>query len=202
MDAATLKRIFEPFFTTKEVGKGTGLGLATVYGIVKEHHGWIDVESVPGGGTTFRLYLPREQADSPAAVPVEGVVGGHECVLLVEDESPVRELVARSLRRAGYQVLEAAHADGARGQWEAAGAKIDLLLTDMVMPGSTTGFELAEELRRKAPRLRVIVTTGHSDHAAQLAPDVAGPFHFLPKPFEATLLLKTVREALDRPLSS
>jgi CheY-like chemotaxis protein len=202
MDAATLKRIFEPFFTTKEVGKGTGLGLATVYGIVKEHRGWIEVDSAPDAGTTFRIHLPREPADVTAAAPAINIVGGNECVLLVEDELSVRELVARSLRRAGYQVLDAPHAAGARAHWTTAQRKIDLLVTDMVMPGGTTGLELAEELRRISPGLRVIITTGHSDHATQLTAAQTGSVRFLPKPFEATLLLNVVRETLDQPVQS
>jgi CheY-like chemotaxis protein len=199
MDAATLKRIFEPFFTTKETGKGTGLGLATVYGIVKEHHGWIEVESQPGVGSTFRVYFPEVPAESSAVAAAPARPGGNECILLVEDEAPLRDLAARCLRSSGYRVFEAPHAVDARKTWEAARGAIDLLLIDQVMPGGTSGLELAHELRASNPALRAIVTTGHSDEARQLLAAVGGSIRFLPKPFEATQLLAAVREALDQP---
>ncbi len=141
-----IPRIFEPFFTTKEIGKGTGLGLATVYGIVKQHQGWIEVESILDKGTTFRIYIPfigsileAEKPASQATVP-----GGSETILLVEDEHPVRELVASVLQNYGYNILQAASGHEAVGVWREHKDRINLLLTDLVMPGNMNGHELAE----------------------------------------------------------
>lgn len=200
MDEATLGRIFEPFFSTKEVGKGTGLGLATVYGIVNQHHGWIDVESKVGVGTTFRVYLPAlanakpSVTDRPAlAMPIRG---GRETILLVEDESPVRELVREILRQYEYRVIEAASGVEALKVWDAEDGKVDLLLTDMVMPEGINGRELAEQLRQRKPGLKVIYTSGYS-------PDIVGKNFtqgdtaFLQKPYQPPQLAQRIREALD-----
>src|SRR5690349_8515061 len=147
MDRKTLDRIFEPFFSTKEVGKGTGLGLATVYGIVKQHEGWIEVTSEVGVGTTFKIYFPVVQVcqnagvDSPIAP--EQVRGGRETILIVEDEPVLRELIREVLQQYDYQVIEAGSGVEALRVWDEFDGKVDLLLTDMVMPEGMNGRELA-----------------------------------------------------------
>jgi PAS domain S-box-containing protein len=200
MDEATLKRIFEPFFTTKEPGKGTGLGLATVYGIVQRHEGWIEVESVVGQGTTFRVYFP---ASLEGAVPAPGghtqfvVRGGQETVLLVEDDRSLREQTSRALQRAGYRVLQAANGQEALTVWSADPGPVDLLLTDMVMPEGLTGLELAERLRQQKPNLKVIIMSGHSLEIAQQGLPAKDQIVYLPKPFRVPGLSETVRRCLD-----
>jgi len=198
--AENLARIFEPFFTTKEIGKGTGLGLATVYGIVKQHQGWIEVESTVGKGTTFRVYIPfvqeveAETEKNPAKVTVRG---GTETILLVEDERPVRELVANLLENHGYEVRQAASGNEALGVWQQHKKKISLLLTDLVMPGNMNGHELAEKLRTDRPELKVIFTSGYSSDIVgknfKLEPDL----NFLQKPYQPQTLALTVRRCLD-----
>jgi CheY-like chemotaxis protein len=199
MDRATLARIFEPFFTTKEVGKGTGLGLATVYGIVKQHQGWIEVDSREGAGTTFKVYFPV--TDKPPEVVVEKgpeqtIRGGNETILVVEDEPVLRELARMILKDYKYDVLEASTGHEALRVWEKHKGRIDLLLTDMVMPEGMTGRELADELRRQKPELKVIYTSGYSA-------DVMGhenatrEIKFLQKPYPPLELAQAVRECLD-----
>ena len=198
--AENLPRIFEPFFTTKEIGKGTGLGLATVYGIVQQHQGWIEVESAVGKGTTFRVYIPfvreleAETDNDPANVTVRG---GSETILLVEDERPVRELVANLLENHGYEVWQAASGNDALGVWQAHKKNISLLLTDLVMPGNMNGHELAEKLRADQPGLKVIFTSGYSADIVgknfKLEPDL----NFLQKPYQPQTLALTVRRCLD-----
>ncbi|MBI1966852.1 MAG: PAS domain S-box protein [Gemmatimonadetes bacterium] len=201
MDRETQTRIFEPFFTTKERGKGTGLGLASVYGIVKQSGGWIWVYSEPGRGSTFKIYLPRVEEPPERAVSriaVEEPAGGTETVLLVEDESAVRGLAREALEQFGYQVLEAA--DGAQAVLLARDYpdRIHLLLTDVVMPGMP-GSELAERLARARPDIRILFTSGYADTAVSrrgvLALDVA----FLQKPYTPEVLARKVREVLDAP---
>lgn len=199
MDAQTLARIYEPFFTTKEVGKGTGLGLATVYGIVKQHQGWIEVNSRLGAGTTFRVYFPASDKAVEATVekgPDDKVRGGHETILVVEDEPVLRELARMILRDYRYDVLEAATGVEALQVWEKHQGRIDLLLTDMVMPEGISGRELAEILRRKKPDLKVIYTSGYS--ADVMGPTAAGSdIKFLQKPYPPPELAQLVRECLD-----
>ena len=198
--ADNLPRIFEPFFTTKEIGKGTGLGLATVYGIVKQHQGWIEVESVVGKGTTFRVYIPfvREveaEADkNPANVTVRG---GSETILLVEDEHPVRELVANLLENHGYEVRQASSGNEALGVWQEHKKKISLLLTDLVMPGNMNGHELAEKLRTDRPGLKVIFTSGYSADIVGKNFKLEPELNFLQKPYQPQTLALTVRRCLD-----
>src|SRR5207248_1457954 len=149
MDNATLGRIFEPFFTTKEVGKGTGLGLATVYGIVKLHNGWIEVESRVGMGSTFTVFLPGSKAGTGSTTSVvekSSARGGNETILVVEDEAALRGLMRGVLRHYGYQVLEAATGSEALQVWEKNDGKVDLLLTDMVLPDGVDGNDLAREM--------------------------------------------------------
>ena len=194
-----LSRIFEPFFTTKEVGKGTGLGLATVFGIVQQHDGWIEVESRIGAGTQFHIYLPAARpvvAPAPAAPP-KTMPGGTETILVVEDDPALRALANRVLRRCGYRVLEAATGKLALQVWSENQAAIQLLLTDMVMPDGMTGRELGQQLLQANPKLKIIYTSGYSSEiAGQNADDRLGAA-FLQKPFDLLTLATTVRETLD-----
>ena len=198
MDAETRSRIFEPFFTTKEPGKGTGLGLATVYGIVQQSEGFIWVYSEPGRGTTFKIYLPR--VDQPAEPlhprPSASAVHGKETVLLVEDEAPLRSLLHELLESFGYRVLEApAGADALRVAQEHAGT-IDLLLSDIVMP-QMTGRELADRLSRHRPGIKVLFMSGY---AAGSAPqhEVPSGAAYIEKPFTADALAGMMREVLEQ----
>jgi PAS domain S-box-containing protein len=201
MSQEVVERIFEPFFTTKDPGKGTGLGLAMVYGIVKQHEGWIDVASTVGQGSRFRIYLPAwsgpREADS-GLVPPRECPQGSETILLVEDDPSVRRSVALQLRRLGYAVLEAANGAEAIDLWKAHRSQIALLLSDMVMPGGIGGAELATLLRREKPALKVIISSGYSSHNASLPGQAGGDgFRQLGKPYEAASLAKAVRECLD-----
>jgi CheY-like chemotaxis protein len=200
MSKDTLNRIFEPFFTTKEVGKGTGLGLATVYGIVKQHQGWVEVESELGKGTTFQVFIPATEKSSETSfmksAPKPAPKGGHETILLVEDEPVLRELACMILKDYKYEVIEAGCGVEALKIFEQLGGKVDLLLTDMVMPQGMTGRELAEQLRARKPGLRVIYTSGYS--ADVMGGEVnLGNVRFLQKPYPPPLLAKMVRESLD-----
>jgi hypothetical protein len=197
-----LPRIFEPFFTTKEVGKGTGLGLATVYGIVKQHHGWIDVISRVNSGTEFRMFLPAIQPPVKTLKPtgVETVVrGGAEKILVVEDDPSVRLLARRILGSFGYQVIEASSGREALEIWRKQRAGIDLLLTDMVMPDGLTGSELAEELRREAPALKVVFMSGYSMNipGKDTVYIEQRDHFFLQKPFPTQVFVDTIRHCLD-----
>jgi two-component system cell cycle sensor histidine kinase/response regulator CckA len=195
-----ISRIFEPFFTTKEVGKGTGLGLATVYGIVKQHQGWIEVESVVGKGTTFRIYIPFVGAPQPdTEKPSTQIIvrGGTETILLVEDERPVRELVARILEKYGYKILQAGTGVEAVGIWQQHKDKIALLLTDLVMPDNMNGRELAEALWEEQPDLKVIFTSGYSADIVGKDFKLEAETNFLQKPYHPQILALTVRRCLD-----
>jgi PAS domain S-box-containing protein len=201
MDAETKAHIFEPFFTTKEPGKGTGLGLATVYGIVTQSLGHIDVQSEPGRGTTFRVHWP--QCDEPAAAPdaaaeTEAALGGTETVLLVEDEDAVRKLAARALEGYGYRVLVARDGREAEQVAQRDGRDLHLLLTDVVMP-EISGLELARRLAPGRPEMKVLFMSGYTDDAIDRKGVLAPGADFLPKPFSPEVLARRVREALDRP---
>jgi PAS domain S-box-containing protein len=200
MDHVTLSRIFEPFFTTKEFGKGTGLGLAVVYGIIKQHHGWIEVMSQMGQGTTFRVYLPPYESSAepaPETVAPATIVGGTETILLVEDESPVRWTVRNVLERYGYRVLEAAAGVEALAVWHQHQNDIALLLTDVVMPAGLTGQELADKFKFQKPDLKVIYTSGYSVQVAGKGLHLLDGLTFLQKPFDAEKLALAVRKCLD-----
>jgi PAS domain S-box-containing protein len=198
MDAETQAHIFEPFFTTKEQGKGTGLGLATVYGVVKQSGGFIWVYSEPGKGTTFKIYLPRvdESVAEPVSVqPLGQALRGTETVLLTEDEQDVREVAREFLESAGYTVLQAASGSDAlqlAGQHRGA---IDLLITDMVMPGMS-GQELVRRMSESRRELHVIYMSGYSDLAGSTAQGEGGPL-VLTKPFSRSALLHMVRQVLQ-----
>jgi two-component system cell cycle sensor histidine kinase/response regulator CckA len=195
-----LRRIFEPFFTTKEVGKGTGLGLATVYGILKQHSGWIEVESELGRGTTFRVYLPTasEQSEHYEEKRAEtSVRGGSETILVVEDERPVRELVCNLLQGHGYHTLEAESGLCAMQVWHDHKDKIALLLTDVVMPDQVNGRELAEKLWAERPGLKVIFTSGYSADVVGRDWVLRRGLHYVQKPYQPRELAQAVRQCLD-----
>jgi CheY-like chemotaxis protein len=195
-----LRRVFEPFFTTKEVGKGTGLGLATVYGIVKQHQGWVEVESELGKGTVFKVFLPCSgEATGPSeAHPVEETVrGGTETILVVEDETPVRELVCSLLAAQGYNILQAETGARALELWPNCKEKVDLLLTDLVMPDRVNGRELAERLWADRPALKVIFTSGYSADVVGKDFVLRGGLNYLQKPYHPQKLALAVRQCLD-----
>jgi CheY-like chemotaxis protein len=194
-----LPRIFEPFFTTKETGKGTGLGLATVYGIVKKHRGWVEVHSKPGQGASFQIFLPASKAARAAKSEIKATKprGGKETILLVEDEALVRSITRAVLERYGYRVLEAANGMEALKSWEQMGGPVDLLLTDLVMPEGITGQQLANKLQEQVPNLQIIFISGYSAEIAGRALDLRAGENFLQKPFAPDQLLDTIRNCLD-----
>jgi CheY-like chemotaxis protein len=195
-----LPHIFEPFFTTKDVGKGTGLGLATVFGLVQQHQGWINVYSETGMGTTFRIYLPLLPASRPEPghdTTLATVKRGAETILLVEDEPALRTLVRTVLTRLGYRVLEAASGLAALEVWKAHREEIKLLLTDMVMPDGISGRELSQRLLAEKPDLKVIYTSGYSQEITGHDFPLQEGENFLAKPFQATKLAKVIRARLD-----
>jgi two-component system, cell cycle sensor histidine kinase and response regulator CckA len=200
MDADTQSHIFEPFFTTKDQGKGTGLGLATVYGIVKQSGGYIWVYSEPGWGTTFKIYLPRigDAAESPEPVHPATQPRGSETILLVEDEDGVRELTREILAMNGYTVIAARHGAEALEVCQQYSGEIALILTDVVMP-QMSGHALMERIKPVRPSLKVLYMSGYTDKAVVRHGMLAGDVAFLQKPFTPDTLARKVREALDSP---
>lgn len=199
MDSETKARAFEPFFTTKEKGKGTGLGLSTVYGVVKQSGGYIDIFSSPGAGTTFKIYLPRidEAVKLPAPSQGEGSFDGKETILLAEDEASLRRLTRATLEQSGYKVLEAKDGVEALAVSEASDLPIDLLLTDVVMPGMG-GRALAQELTRQRPEMKVVYMSGYTGQGVGTQGPIDPGSDFLSKPFTGVVLARKIREALDR----
>jgi two-component system cell cycle sensor histidine kinase/response regulator CckA len=198
-----LERIFEPFFSTKEIGSGTGLGLSTVYGIVKQTGGFIFVDSLTGAGATFQIYLPRYQEtdvavaarSEPAEPPAVKDTTGTGTVMLVEDEDPVRIFGARALRNKGYTVLEARSGEAALEMMETSD-KIDLLITDVVMP-KMDGPGLVREVRETHPDMKVIFISGYTEDSFRQRLDSDSNIHFLPKPFSLKQLATKVKEVID-----
>jgi two-component system, cell cycle sensor histidine kinase and response regulator CckA len=200
MSPEVLARIFEPFFTTKGTGKGTGLGLATVHGVVKQHDGWLEVASQPGRGSTFSVFLPLTPEMVTAEYGTQAAAelhGGNETVLLVEDESSVRSLAALLLRRFGYHVLEAESGEKCLELLASTPEKIDLLVTDVVMPGKINGRELAEKAAALKPGLKAIFISGYDSDATSQQPGSRQGIDFLQKPFDPNELLRLVRSRLD-----
>jgi PAS domain S-box-containing protein len=202
MAPETVEHIFEPFFTTKEVGRGTGLGLPTVYGIVQQHHGWIQVASEFGRGSAFKIFLPlagQTVARFAPSAQTTLVPGGAETILLAEDEPLLRQMARSILERYGYQVLEAGTGPEALAAWKSCTKHVDLLLTDMVMPGGMTGRELALCLREQEPSLKVLYTSGYSLDFVESDLLLTEGVNFVPKPYSGTSLGQAVRACLDRP---
>ena len=199
MDAATLERIFDPFFTTKELGRGTGLGLATVYGIVKQHNGMIHVYSEPGVGTTFKVYLPVSErpASSVGTKIPQPVPAGSETILVAEDNDAVRNFTVQVLQSAGYKVLEARNGEEVLDLMEKeTGTPIHALLLDVVMP-KMNGWEVFRTLQARHPGLRVLFMSGYSENAVHINFVIKAGCRLIQKPFSREALLRSVREVLD-----
>jgi PAS domain S-box-containing protein len=195
-----LPQIFEPFFTTKPAGKGTGLGLATVFGIVKQHQGWLKVDNQPGQGVTFRVFLPTSTVPADEAAQTEAKSrpqGGSETILLVEDEAQVRKSLGFLLERRGYQVVAAANGAEALDLWRTHRGKVALLLTDLVMPGGMTGYELARQLQSGQSKLKTIYMSGYSAEIAGREIELRPGEVYLQKPCGADQLFDTIRRSLD-----
>jgi CheY-like chemotaxis protein len=197
MDAETQSHIFEPFFTTKEQGKGTGLGLATVYGIVRQSGGYVSVYSEPGVGATFKIYLPAVE-DVPTAqlVPVASPRGGTETILVAEDEPAVRNLARRILESHGYEVIVASDAEEAITMSRGFDGRIHLLLTDVIMPGMS-GPQLADRISSERSDARVLFMSGYTDTAISHHGVLEPGIWYLQKPFSPVGLAEKVREVLD-----
>jgi PAS domain S-box-containing protein len=196
-----LPRIFEPFFTTKESGQGTGLGLATVFGIVEQHNGWIEAHSELHRGTVFRVYLPalaRESISGSTQADLPPVRGGTESILMVEDDQALLHVAQLTLEHHGYRVLTAVTAVQALEIWKKERANVELLLTDLILPGGLSGQELADLLKRDKPSLKIIHTSGYNDEVVSRRLRELANSTFLRKPYSARQLAETVRTSLDR----
>jgi two-component system, cell cycle sensor histidine kinase and response regulator CckA len=195
-----LARIFEPFFTTKELDRGTGLGLATVYGIVKQHRGWIEVTSRVGEGTAFHIYFPAS-AEKSGAVPLKPgeakVMGGTETILVVEDEAPLLKLMHHILESYGYKVLDSSNGKAALEIWERHKTKIDLLLTDLILPDGMAGMELAKILQTSKPALKVLYASGYNSERLAREFPPGERVNFVQKPFHARKLAEMVYDCLN-----
>jgi len=201
MDKEVLQRIFEPFFTTKGVGKGTGLGLSVVYGIVKQHEGWINVESEPGQGSTFKIYLPatsvRPEDVAEKRVSLQDFQGGGERILVVEDEEGVLKFAKKTLVENGYTVFVAASAEEAINIFEKEKGNFQLVFSDVILPGKT-GLELVDELFSHNPELKVLLSSGYTDPKSHLDFIQQRGFQFLQKPYNMDSLLKNIREIIEK----
>jgi CheY-like chemotaxis protein len=193
-----MTHLFEPFFTTKERGKGTGLGLATVHGIVEQSGGHIHVRSQPGAGTTFEICFPRSDAPQvvKAAAPEAPSVRGHETILVVEDDPQVRGVTIRALEGSGYRVIPAASGEEALVIARESGERLDMVVTDVVMPG-LTGREVVDELRRSLPDIPALFVSGYTQDAIAQRGVLDSGVEFLPKPFTPSTLVARVRAMLD-----
>ena len=203
MEAATREKIFEPFFTTKADGKGTGLGMAIVYGIVKQHNGYINVYSEPGKGTTFNIYLPLDQTDGRTRAPIiqlEPPRGGEETILVAEDNEAVRTLVEQILGEFGYRVIAATDGLDALRKFREHQGRIDLVLLDLIMPKSS-GPESARELRRLDPEVKILFSSGYPAEFVQRREILGEHEDFIVKPVRPLDLLRTIRHILDRPFA-
>ncbi|MBN8219505.1 MAG: PAS domain S-box protein [Spirochaetes bacterium] len=196
-----LAHIFEPFFTTKDVGKGTGLGLATVFGIAQQHGGWVDVFSEPGSGATFRVYLPVIKTTKNPVAPEQkkNLPRGNETILLVEDENSVRKMVQTLISNLGYKIIEAATGKEAVALWEQRQEKIDMLMTDIIMPDGMNGVELARKLQASEPGLKVLLTSGYAADLISGERNIREGVNFIPKPYDLQKLAETIRSCLDQP---
>lgn len=204
MSAETMNRIFEPFFTTKEAGKGTGLGLATVHGIVAQHKGWVEVQSTLGAGSTFQVFVPvsnRLTIDTEAE-QIEPLRRGNQTILVVEDETSLRESVVRSLKNLGYTMHQARSGPEALSFWKQCKIKPDMLFTDMVMPADMTGLELARELLELTPNLKVLISTGYSHELVLHGIGTDSRISFLPKPYTIQVLANAISDRFREDSSS
>jgi len=200
MPPEVVERVFEPFFTTKEIGKGTGMGLATVYGIVKQHNGFIDVDSEPGVGTTFDVYLPAVDSESDAyretAGEKESAQGGSETILLAEDEEIVRNSTAEMLRRNGYRVLVACDGQEAINLFEEHGDEIALFLLDVIMPRKG-GRAVFDRIKAAKPSARVLFSSGYSHRVLETSSLPEQGYELVQKPYNPDDLLRAIRKLLD-----
>ena len=198
-----LPRIFEPFFTTKDIGKGSGLGLASALGIAQQHGGWIEVDSMVGHGSTFHLYLAALAEPAPAASPAPALAaptplpGRGEVILIVEDEAALRPLLRMMLQRSGYHVLEASNGPEALAHWRERKAEIRLLFTDMVMPGGMSGRDVARALQAERPSLPILYTSGYSRETIVHGNEFLTVSNFMPKPYSPREVAQRIRAALD-----
>lgn len=199
MDSNTMKLLFEPFFTTKEVGRGTGLGLATSRGIIQQHQGWIEVDSAPGAGSTFRVYLPPAGSDKPArTVPDSGTdkPSGRWTILLVEDDDRLRNLTNRTLKQHGYKVYEAVDGAAAMAIWAGRRDEIDLVYTDMVLPGRMSGLQIVERARVDRPDVKAIITSGYTTEIEEIKKVNTPSIIYLLKPASPQVLLDSIARLL------
>jgi len=199
MDETTLKRVFEPFFTTEELGKSTGLDLATVHRVVDQHHGWVKVESAIGVGTTFRVFLPLAEPPATTHLQADPVKGrsGTETILLVEDDGELCRMVRARLRLSGYEILEARNGMDALQTWERHRVEVSLVFTDMVIPGGLSGLNLAKWMRLFKPSLKVLISSGYSAESLEREGGLPAGMRFLAKPYDPKSLARTVRDLLD-----
>jgi CheY-like chemotaxis protein len=199
IDPEVLPRIFEPFFTTKDAGKSAGLGLAAAWGIVQQHAGWLEVKSAVNEGATIKVFLPAAPAGAVAEPVIHSgeKIGGREVILLVEDEASVREVAVAMLQKHGYRVLQAGSAEEALEAWKWHALRIELLLTDLVLPGHITGPQLAERFRAEKPTLKVICLSGYGREDSERVPKLPVGGHFLRKPCRPRVLARAVRALLD-----